>query len=148
MRSRNLLVAAVLLAALSGVVWWAKRHPSTGETTNTPASPKMADIPAAQIKQIVLKKKDGATLALASENGKWTITDPSDVRADQDAVTSLASTLSPVTADNVVEDKPANLAQYGLTTPSLTVTVTERNGKTDKLIFGDDVPAGDRKSVV
>lgn len=142
MKQRNLLIAAVLLAALSGAVWWAKRHPQSTETSTVPASPKLADIPVAQIKQIDLKKKDGSTVVLQNQNGKWAITAPEALPADQDAASSVASALSPVSADNVVEDKPKDLAQYGLNNPSLTVTVDEKDGKTKQLFFGDDVPAG------
>jgi hypothetical protein len=55
MKQRNLLIAAVLLVALSGTVWWAKRHPQSSEASNAPVSPKLADIPQTQIKEIDLK---------------------------------------------------------------------------------------------
>src|SRR5579875_3113483 len=145
MRQRNLLVAAIILAALSGAVWWAKRHPATSTATGTPAaetSPKLADIPQAQITEIDLKKKNGPDVILTRQNDKWQITSPENLPADQDAANGVASSLSPVTADNVVEDKPADLGKYGLTAPSLTVTVHEKNGKSDTIYFGDDVPAG------
>jgi Domain of unknown function (DUF4340) len=142
MKSRNLVIAAVLLAALSGVVWWAKRHPQSADTSKTPPSPKLADIPAAQIKSIDLKKKDGSDVVLQNQNGRWSITAPEQLPADQDAASGVASALSPVTADNIVEDKPKDLGQFGLNNPSLTVTVDEKNGKTQQLFFGDDVPAG------
>jgi hypothetical protein len=143
MKPRNLLVAAVLLAALSGVVWWAKRHPqSSGSAANTPPAPKLADISDAAVQQIELKKKDGSTIVLDRKSGKWVITAPEFLRADQDAVATIVSSLNPVTADSIVEDKPSDLTKYGLTTPSLTVIVKEKNGKTDQFMFGDDVPAG------
>ncbi len=143
MKPRNVLVAAILLAALSGLVWWAKRHPqATGSAANTPPSPKVADISQASVQQIDLKKKDGSTITLDRKGGKWTITAPEPLAADQDAVSTVVSSLNPVTADSVVEDKPAELSKYGLTSPTLTVTVKEKNGKTDQLVFGDDVPAG------
>jgi uncharacterized protein DUF4340 len=142
MKSRNLLIAAVVLAALSGVVWWTKRHPQSTDTAATPAPPKLADINAAQIKEIDLAKKDGTKLSIQHQNGKWSITSPEALPTDQDAANSLGGSLSPVTADSVVEDKPSNVSQYGLNTPSLTVTVREINGKSTQIYFGDDVPAG------
>jgi hypothetical protein len=144
MRQINLLVAAVVLALLSGAVWWAKRHPESAASTATPvaATPKLADIPQAQIQEIDLQKKDGATLSIKRVNNKWLITSPESVATDQDAANGIASSLSPVSADNVVEDKAADLSKYGLNTPSLIVTVHEKNGKSDVLDFGDDVPAG------
>jgi hypothetical protein len=61
---------------------------------------------------------------------------------DQDAANGLVTSLSPVTADSIVEDKPTDLTKYGLNAPSLTVTVHEKKGKSDEILFGDDVPAG------
>jgi hypothetical protein len=142
MKERNLLIAAVLLAALSGGVWWAKRHPQSSDTSKIPASPKLTDIPQAQIKEIDLKKKDGATVVLQNQNGRWSITAPEQLPADQDAANNVASTFNPVSADNVVEDKPKDLSQFGLKDPALTVTVVEKNGKSQQLFLGDDVPAG------
>jgi len=142
MKPRNLLVAAVLLAALSGAVWWAKRHPQSSGTANTPPAPKVADISDAAVQQIELKKKDGSIIVLDRKSGKWIITAPETLSADQDAVATIVSSLNPVTADSIVEDKPSDLGKYGLTNPSLTVTVKEKTGKTDRFVFGDDVPAG------
>ena len=114
MKPRNLLVAAVLLAALSGVVWWAKRHPqSSGSAANTPPAPKLADISDAAVQQIELKKKDGSTIVLDRKSGKWVITAPEFLRADQDAVATIVSSLNPVTADSIVEDKPSDLKKIG-----------------------------------
>ncbi len=142
MSSRNLLIAAIILAALSGVVWWSKRHPEATATPLPAAAPKLADIAAGQIKQIDLTKKDGSTLTITRQDGKWAITSPEALPADQDAVNSLVGALNPLTSDNVVENQPSNVAQFGLNKPSLTVTVHETNGKTDRIYFGDDIPAG------
>lgn len=142
MKSRNLLIAAVILAALSGLLWWSKRHPETSTPSATAPSPKLADISPGQIKQLDLTKKDGATLTIDHQNGKWAIASPEHLPADQDAVNTLVGALNPVTADSVVESQASDIAKYGLKTPSLTVAVHETNGKTQQLYFGDDVPAG------
>jgi hypothetical protein len=142
MKPRNLLIAAILLAVLSGAVWWSKRHPDAGksDSTTTPNS-KLVDIPEAQIQSISLKKKDGSILALERKDNKWAITQPQPYATDQDTANGLASSLSPLSADNVVEDKATDFAKYGLTAPSLDVAVRQKNGKTSDIIFGDDVPA-------
>ena len=143
MKSRNLLIAAVLLAALSGAVWYSKKHPpSSGTPSAAGTSPKLVDIPESNVAAVDLTKKDGSTLSLAHQNGKWTITAPEQWKADGDAMSSLSSALSPVTADSVVEENASDRAKYGLNAPSLTVVVHRSNGKTDRLVFGDDVPAG------
>jgi hypothetical protein len=142
MKSRNLLIAAVLLAVLSGAVWWSKRHPEAAQSASaTPSNPKLVDIPEAQIQSIDLKKKDGSVVAVERKGDKWAITQPQPYATDQDAVNSLASSLNPASADNTVEDKATDFGKYGLTTPSLSVAVHQKNGKISNIIFGDDVPA-------
>ena len=143
MKPRSLMIAAVLLAALSGVVWWSKRHPEAAQSTPAaPPSPKLVDVPEAQIQSIALKKKDGSVVAVERKGDKWAITQPQPYATDQDAVNSLASSLNPVSADNVVEDKATDFSKYGLTTPSLSVDIHRKNSKTSDIAFGDDVPAG------
>ncbi len=143
MKPRNLVVAAVLLAALSGLIWWAKRHPESTPAANAaPAAPKLADVPEKQIQQIEITKKGTPTVTLQRENGKWAITAPEPLAADEDAVTTVVSSFSPMNADTVVENNPRDLGIFGLKTPSLTVDVKENNGKSQEMFFGDDVPAG------
>lgn len=141
MKIRNLAIAVILLAILCGVVWWANSHPAASASKSS-ASPQLANIAEGQITQIDLAKKNGDTVTIGREKGKWMLTAPHAWPADQDAVSNLASSLSPVTADSVVDAAPKDLAKYGLTAPSLTVTVREKNGQTAKILFGDDIPAG------
>jgi Domain of unknown function (DUF4340) len=143
MHPRKLLIAAVILAALSGAVWYTKQHPPSA-TPATPAasSASLVNIPAASITGVDIARKDGTALTLEQKNGKWAITGPTPFAADQEAVTSMTSSVSPATADSVVDEKPADPGKYGLSSPSVTVTLHEKNGKSDKIVFGDDVPAG------
>ena len=143
MKPRNLIIASVILAALAGAVFWAAKHPKTGtEASTTPPAPKLADIPEAQVRQVDIAKKGAPPLVLQRTNGNWTITAPEQYPADQSAVTALLSTLSPLNADSVVEDNPPDAGKYGLDAPLLTATIHEKNGKTDQVSIGNDVPAG------
>lgn len=146
MKPRNLLIAAILLAVLSGAVWWSKKHPDAGKQTDTssPASTtaKMLDISEADLQSITLKKKDAPAVTLERRNGKWAMTAPAAYPTDQEAVNTVTSALSPVTADDVVEAKAADLSKYGLTAPALTVTAKTSKGKTTEIQFGDEIPVG------
>ena len=143
MKLRNLVVAAIVLAALSAGVWWAKKHPSASTTAAaTPPVQKIADIPQSKVQGIDISKKGSATLTLQAHNGRWSITSPGQYPADQDAVTTFLSALSPLNADTVVDDHPKDVAQFGLSDPQLSVTVHEANGKSDQFLLGSDVPAG------
>ena len=137
----KLLIAAVVLLGLTGVVWWVTKHPED-KTANTAASPKLLAVSDTQLQSLDLQKKGSAPLTLTKDKTRWVISAPAAYAADQDATTSLASSLSSVNADSVIDEKPGDLSKYGLADPSLTLTAHEKNGKTDKLIFGDDIPAG------
>lgn len=144
MSLRRLLIAAVLLALLAGGVYWSNREkkaeaakPAVG------AAPKIVSIPDDQIKQIELAKKGAEPVILDRvDSSKWKITAPKPLPADNDAMSSLASAVSSVTADRVIEDKATDLSPYGLNAPSLTVTVTKKDNKATKLLLGDDTPTG------
>ncbi len=142
MKPRNLLIAAVLLAALSGAVWYSKQHPPSSSASTATSTTKLVDIPEKQIQSVDLKRKDGTLITLQRQSGKWVLTAPQSWNADNDTATSLLSALSPVSADSIVEEDARNLANYGLNAPSLVVTVHLANGKSDAITFGDDVPAG------
>lgn len=141
MKPRSLVAAAIVLAALSAGVWWAKKHPQS-ESSTTASTVKLLNIPADQVQQIDVKKKDGTGIDLKRANGKWQIVTPQALSADQDAVSGLTSALAPLNADSVVAKNSSAGSQYGLNNPSLTVTLNLKDGKKDTIKFGDDAPAG------
>jgi hypothetical protein len=61
---------------------------------------------------------------------------------DSEAVNTFLSSISTVDADSVVDEKPSDVAQFGLTQPSITVALTMKDGKTRTLLLGDDAPTG------
>jgi len=144
MKSTGLLIAAAVLAALTGVLYWSNNHKSADTTTPaTPASPKLVTANDADITKIEIDKKGTEQVGLAKGgDGKWEITAPIKLTADQDAVASMLSTLSGLTSERVVEDHALDLKQYGLADPSLKVEFTAKDGKSQRVLLGDDTPAG------
>ncbi len=145
MKNRGLLIAAVVLAALTGALYWSNRHPASENTAkasiDTP--PKILTLKQEDISKIEIKKKGGEELDLAKgDAGKWQITAPKPLGADQEAVSSMLYTVSSLNADRLVDDKASDLSQYGLAQPSLELDVTAKDAKAQKLLLGDDTPAG------
>jgi uncharacterized protein DUF4340 len=145
MKNSGLLIAAVVLAALTGVLYWSNRHPPSENTAkaslDTP--PKILSLKQEDISKIAIRKKGGGELDLAKGDArKWQITAPKPLGADQEAVSSLLSSVSSLNADRLVEEKATDLNQFGLAQPALELDVTTKDGKPQKLFLGDDTPAG------
>jgi hypothetical protein len=145
MKNSGLIIAAVILAALTGALYWSNHHPASENTAkaSVDAPPKILTLKQDDISRIQIKKKGGEELDLAkSEAGNWQITAPKPLGADQEAVSSLLSSVSSLNSDRLVEEKASDLGQYGLAQPSLELDVTTKDAKPQKLLLGDDTPAG------
>ncbi len=138
MRPKGLLVAVGLLAVLGGLIWWSNRKQAGKPPTD--AATKILSIPDDQFQGIKIKNVADQVIGLKRESGKWVMTDPKPLAADQDAVSSMVSTLSSLNADKLVEDKAADLQQYGLHIPTLDITITKKDGKTSEVLIGDSTP--------
>jgi hypothetical protein len=143
MRGRGLLIATVVFVALAGVIYWSNREKAKEESAPPKdTETKLISVPQPDIGKVELKKKDGQDIVLERSGDAWQITAPEAYKADQDAVNTLITSLGTVTADSVVTQKASNLGSFGLATPSETVVITGKGGKTHTLLIGDEVPTG------
>ncbi len=145
MKMNSLLFAAIVLAALSGILYWSNHRKPAESAVKVSADtpPKILTLTQADIAKVDIKKKSGDEIELAKDNaGKWQIAGAKPLRADQNEVSSMLSTLSSLSSERLIEEKASNLADYGLTQPAVEVAVTEKDNKTQKLLIGDNTPAG------
>ena len=75
------------------------------------------------------------TIAVTNESSVWKLAKPMEVPADSSAVDSLASALSTDKFTDVVSESPDDLAKYGLTHPSMSVTAATK-GREFHLLVG------------
>ena len=144
MKLRGLMVAIVVLAGLSGALYWSNRQkPAETAEASADAPAKILSLKQEDITRIDLKKKGGDELVLAKDgSGKWQITAPQPLGVEQNTVSPMLSSLSTLTSERLVEEKANDLGQYGLSDPALAATITEKNNKTHGLLLGDNTPAG------
>ncbi len=141
MKPKGLLIAVVLLAVLAGAIWYSnKKQAATPAKSATDTSSKLLTIPADQFQEIRIKKLTGETQDLKLVDGKWRVVEPKPLAADQDTVTSMVTSLSALTADKTIDDNPSDLSSFGLTTPTLDITITKKDGKTAGVLVGDATP--------
>ena len=143
MKPKGLLIAVVLLAVLGGITWWSnKDQANKAKAPAADAPAKLLTIADDQFVEIRIKKVTDELLALKRENGKWLVTAPKPMAADQDAAGAMVSALANLNADKVIEEKAADLKPYGLDLPTLDVQIVRKDGKTDRLLIGDDTLNG------
>lgn len=144
MKLRSLILAIIILGALAGTLYWSERHKPADDTAKAAdASPPILKLDEASITKVALKNKDAEPIVLAKNNsGAWQITAPKLYSADAANVSSTLSSLSSLNSERVIEDKAADLKPYGLNPPNVEVDITEKDNKSQKLLLGDDTPAG------
>lgn len=144
MKFRNLILAAIVLAALTGALYWSNhRKPSENTASaSTNTSPAILKLDSAAITGFELKNRDAQPIALEkNSSGTWQITQPQPLPADQSTASSIVSSLASLNSERLVEDKAADVKQFGLDPPLAEIDVTVKD-KMQKLLLGDATPTG------
>lgn len=143
MPGRGLLIAAVLAALLGAGIWYSNRLEKQKESKPPDSSVKLLEIPEDQFQQIEIGKADTAPVVMKRDaGGRWALTAPQPAAADAESAVSMVSTLAAFSTDKLVEEKAADLKEFGLVQPQLAVTVTRKDGKSSRLLIGDETATG------
>ena len=143
MKIRGLLIAALVLAALAGTLYWSNHKKPAADTVKAAdTTPKVLSLKESDVSQIEIKKKGQPDLTLQKADGNWKIAAPEPLGADQSAVGSMITSLSSLDADRVIEEKAGDISGFGLKDPAFEVDVTAAGNKVYKLIVGDTAPTG------
>src|SRR4051812_44416768 len=141
---RGLLVAVVVLGILAGGVYWSEKHKTAEEAKETSGgASKLVSIKDEDIRKVEIHRRDLPPVVIERDNSKqWQMRAPQTWRVDQDAANGITSSYAGLSYDRIVDEKPTDLSAYGLQTPSVEMTVTGKDGKSRKLLIGDDTPTG------
>ncbi len=141
-KTGGLMASMIVLIVLGGLVWWFNKHPTTDASAKkTPDAPKLISVDPKNITDIRLAKAGADPIEITKLANSWTISKPSAMPADSDAVDMLAGSLASLNADRLIDDHPADLNAFGLTMPTEEIDVTTKGGKTTKLLLGSDTPS-------
>lgn len=144
MSVRGLLVAVSILAILAGGVYWSERTKSAEEAKESSGgATKLVSVKEPEIQKVEVRRRDTAPLVIERDkSNNWQMLAPQTWRLDQDEAGGIARTYADLSYDRMIEEKAANLADYGLQSPALEVSVTTKDSKTRKLLVGDETPTG------
>jgi len=152
MKMRQLLVATVVLAALAATLYWSNhRKPASDRVIDgsSSANAKVISLNQDDISKLEVKKKDGDDVVLSRIGASnWKITSPKPLVADQESVSTILYNLSPMDGATLIEEKAADLKQFGLADPEAQISATGKDGKTHTILVGDETPTGDSAYVM
>jgi Domain of unknown function (DUF4340) len=145
MKFRGLIAAAVVLAALAAALYWSNRTKPKEDAAKAAANapPQILSLKQDDITKVDIKKKGKEDIVVSkTPKGQWVMDSPKPLGVDPDTISAVLSTLSSLKSVRLIEDKTNNLKTFGLADPTVEVIATLKNGKSDRLLIGDDAPTG------
>ena len=144
MKLSRLIIAAAVLAVLSGALWFSNKKED--EKANKPAldaTPKVLTFQEGNVVGLEIKKRSGEDTVLSKNgSGAWAITAPKPLPADQAAVSTVVGAASSLSSDRVVDDNATDLASYGLAPAADELIFKMKDGQSKTLLIGDTNPSG------
>lgn len=140
----NTLAALAVLGVLWGTITlWERRKSHEAPKTESTPQEKIFPVDSNHIQAFTLRPRQGEPVTCRRRGGSWSIVEPKKLQADQSGISSLLSTLTSATLDQVVASQPKNLKDYGLDSPSETIEVsTDTKPEKFTLRLGDETPTG------
>ncbi len=146
MSARTTLVLVVVLAVLCLGYWFMLEFEARTRRVATEAKRVFA-FAAEDIRGIAIQRADEeATAGERSEDGPWRIVAPhSTIQPNQKLWNRVAENLAKLQNERIIEEKPEDLAKYGLDDPDLIVTATTAEDQETRMIFGATDPTQERR---
>jgi hypothetical protein len=144
MKTRGLILAAAALAVLAGVLYWSnRREAAKAAAGGTPEAPRIINLKSDDITRIDILRNQTEKIGLVKlDSGDWQVAETPVLPGETGTISSVLSTLATLDSQRIVEEKPGDLAAYGLAKPAVEAEITTKDGKTSKLLLGDNTPAG------
>lgn len=134
---RNIVILVVVIAAVVGALLFAIKYDPDKDEGLTSNSISLFKTDSDSITKLSIKTPD-ESYVLVKQEENWIVEGQPDVRLNNAKVQTLLSDNSSVSADQVIEEAPADLSIYGLDAPQYTVTIEVAEGEGATLVFGDD----------
>jgi hypothetical protein len=142
-RGLSTLILLAVAAGLGAYIYFveSKRKPAAERAEEK--AKVFAGLEAAAIEEIEVKAAGGDLTKLRKENGAWKIVAPISSGVDEAEVSGITSNLASLEVQRVVEEAPADLAQFGLA-PAKTEVSFRAGGDSGprRLLIGDKTATG------
>lgn len=140
---RGLKSTIVLIVVLGGLIAYIYFVDANKPAAGTETKDKPFTVAADQIEEFQLKSETGETSRVQKTGEAWQLVEPQPTEADATAMSTLATQLTSVEIQRVVDESPADLAQYGLNPPRIDVGFRMKGEKDFRhLLVGAKTPTG------
>ena len=139
MSLRKALVMVAVLLALGAYVYFVEFAQEKEEAEKK----KLLTFDQEVVAEVALTYPDRAVRLKKDAAGKWQITQPLEVEADDSTVNNLVSAIADAEIKRTLDETPQDVSVYGLNAPVVKLQVTLKDGKTLPLVaIGKDTPVG------
>jgi len=145
MRLGRLILLAAVVLGLGAYIYFVERHKPTTDEIKERADKVFTTFDQDKVTRIVVSNPKGR-FELTKENDVWRLVAPLADEANSGAVSSLLSSLAGLKAERTLAAKDITLADYGLESPELSVTVTDAAGAERTLKLGGEMPLGNNRA--
>ena len=135
---RSLIILLVIAIPLGWYVYKDSQRPPGGDA---PKKDKVFTVEADKIEEIAVKADSGEQTRLQKSGAEWKIIAPAPAQPDSSEVSGLTSNLSSLEVQQIVDENPSDLQQYGLTQPRIEV-LFKSGGQQHTLQIGQKTPPG------
>ncbi len=136
MKPSRLIVYAIILAGVSGYIFFVEHGYKREKETEQASAAKLFSAAKNSVNHIELSSNENGSIELSKPSGDWVILRPRQLKADEIAVNTLLASISEATAERTISDKDVNWSDYGFDSPSLLVRIATDNGQEHEMIFG------------
>ena len=135
------ILLLVLLGLVGYIYFYEMKRPAASETAEQ--KQKVFTVEADKIEEVDVKSASGERTVLKKSGDAWRIVQPIDVRADEGTATGIVTNLATLEIQRVVDEKAADLAQFGLATPRIEVGFKKAGqAAASRLLLGDKNATG------
>ncbi len=138
---RSTFVLLLVLLGLLGYIYFVEmKKPAAGLADQ---KQKVFTVASDTIEEIEVKAASGDRTVLKKAGGAWSLAEPVTAKADESEVTGVVTNLASLEIQRVVDENPADLAQFGLATPRVEVAFKKSGAAgSERLLLGDKNATG------
>jgi hypothetical protein len=138
---RSTIILLLVLLGLLGYIYFIEMKKPAANLADQ--KQKVFTVESDKIEEIDVKAASGDRTVLKKAGGAWSIAEPVAARADESEVTGLVTNLASLEIQRVVDENPADLAQFGLAKPRVEVAFKKSGAAgIERLLLGDKNATG------